>query len=431
MTPSLSALIARWEEARARGQDLSTSDLCRDCPDRADTLRRVLDVLRETPGTVTLTGGSEADPNDETLAPTTKRPVGQMYLTPPGYEVLAILGRGGMGIVYKAKQLGLNRVVALKMILSGAHASLEERARFQAEAEAVGNIHHPGIVQVYQSGTHEGMPFLAMEFCPGGSLSERLKGTPLPPAEAARLVEALARAVESAHQRGIIHRDLKPGNVLLDQKGDPKISDFGLAKRLQREDATVTGSVMGTPSYMSPEQARGEKVGPAADVYSLGATLYECLTGLPPFRAASRDETLRQMMETEPVPVRTLQPKTPRDLETICLKCLQKEPGHRYESAAALADDLGRFLRHEPIVARPVGAVERLVKWVRRRPTLAALWLAIVFLLGTSLGVWIVQTFRLDREKREAEKQRDIARDETAKADWFRELMGTELEDPF
>jgi tetratricopeptide (TPR) repeat protein/predicted Ser/Thr protein kinase len=363
------------------------------------------------------------------------RPAGstitQPYLTPPDYEVLEVLGRGGMGIVYRAKQPGLNRVVALKMILAGRHATDEERSRFQAEAEAVGAIRHPGIVQVYQSGTHQELPFLAMELCPGGSLSDRLRGTPLAAAEAARLVEALARAMQHAHENGIVHRDLKPANVLLDEKGEPKITDFGLAKRLQHEDVTVAGTFMGTPSYVPPEQARGEKVGPLADVYSLGATLYECLTGHPPFRAATRDETIRQLLDNEPVSVRTLQPRTPRDLETICHKCLQKEPEKRYASAQDLADDLDRFLKHEPILARPVGALERAVKWVRRKPTLAGLWLAIVLLLAIMLGSWIAMTVRLRREREEAQRQRDVARDEAAKADWFRELMAAELEDPF
>jgi len=424
MPPSLSSLISLWEQARAQGLDVPADELCRDCPENAERLERILATLRasEPP--------EESGP-DETLVRETRRVVTQPHLTPPGYEVIEVLGRGGMGIVYRAKQLGLERVVALKMIIAGAHASAEDRSRFQAEAEAVAAIHHPGIVQVYQSDTHEGLPFLAMELCAGGSLSDRLRGMPLPPAEAARMVESMARAIEHAHSKGVIHRDLKPANVLLDDKGEPKITDFGLAKRLQREDVTVTGAVMGTPSYMPPEQARGDKVGPLADVYSLGATLYECLTGLPPFRAASRDETMRQLLDSEPVPVRTLQPRTPRDLETICHKCLSKEPHRRYASAKDLADDLARFHRGEPIKARPVSFVERTAKWVRRRPTLAALWLAILFLLGSVLGIWIVGTFRLERERQEAERQRDLAREETARADWFRELVATELEDPF
>src|SRR5262245_2749927 len=299
----------------------------------------------------------------------------------PGYEVLGVLGRGGMGVVYKARQIGLNRVCALKMVLAGGHAGATELARFRTEAEAVARLQHPHIVAVYDVGTHEGKPYFSLEFCPGGSLDRRLSGTPLEAPAAAKLVRDLAEATQAAHDARVVHRDLKPANVLLTADGSPKVSDFGLAKM---DDAghTRTGAVMGTPSYMAPEQAQGSKdVGPSADVYSLGAILYDCLTGRPPFKAATGMDTLRQVIGQEPVPPTQLNVNVPRDLETIALKCLQKEPGKRYASARELAEDLGRFLAGEPIRARPVGAVERLVRWCRRNPGVAGLTATVALLL--------------------------------------------------
>jgi outer membrane protein assembly factor BamB/predicted Ser/Thr protein kinase len=306
-----------------------------------------------------------------------------------GYEVLDELGRGGMGVVYKARQLGLNRLVALKMILAGSHAGPVELARFRAEAEAVARLQHPNIVQVYDVGEQDGRPFFSLEFVEGGSLASRLDGTPLPGRQAAQLVETLARAVHAAHQRGIVHRDLKPGNILLTADGTPKIADFGLAKQLDREKGqTATGAVLGTPSYMAPEQAgglssdakaTGSRIGPAADTYALGAILYELLTGRPPFRAETPLDTILQVLSTEPVPPRLLQPKVPRDLETVCLKCLEKDPVRRDGSAEELADDLKRFLQDEPIRARRPGLRERYVRWARkqRRSVLLAVLAAV------------------------------------------------------
>jgi tetratricopeptide (TPR) repeat protein len=289
----------------------------------------------------------------------------------PGYAILEVLGRGGMGVVYKALQASLNRLVALKMIRSGPLADLEELARFRQEAEAVARLQHPNVVQIYEVGEHGGHPFLALEFVEGGSLAARLAGTPQPARQAAELVETLARAIHDAHGRGIVHRDLKPANVLLTRDGTPKISDFGLAKRLDVEAGrTPSGAVLGTPSYMAPEQARGKsrEVGPLADVYALGAVLYELLTGRPPFRGETAADTLLQVLSEEPVSPSRLQPKVPRDLETICLKCLQKDPRRRYASALDLAEDLRRFQAREPIRGRPVGPGERALKWVRRHP---------------------------------------------------------------
>jgi tRNA A-37 threonylcarbamoyl transferase component Bud32 len=304
----------------------------------------------------------------------------------PGYVIEAVLGRGGMGVVYKARHLALKRTVALKMILAGAHAGERERARFKAEAEAVGRLNHPGIVQIHEIGEHAGHPFCALEFVEGGSLAQKVAAGPLAAKDAARLVEALARAMHLAHSRNVVHRDLKPANVLLTADGQPKVTDFGLARRLDEEsDRTHEGTVLGTPSYMAPEQALGHahEAGPAADIYALGAILYACRTGQPPFKGTTLLETMEQVRTREPVPPRSLNPSVPRDLEVICLKCLRKEPEKRYASAAELADELARWLHGEPIQARPVGRLERGWRWAARNPALAlALTAAVVFLIA-------------------------------------------------
>ncbi len=352
---------------------------------------------------------SPADPAATTLLPS--QPAGPDAAAPlpsvPGYEVLRELGRGGMGVVYQARQLGFNRLVALKMILAGEYAGAEERARFRAEAEAVARLQHPNIVQIHEVGEHDGRPFFSMEFCPGGGLDTCLNATPLPQKEAASLVETLARAVQAAHEKGVVHRDLKPANVLLAEDGAPKITDFGLARKLDEAGLTASGAVMGTPSYMAPEQAGGKskEIGPARDVYALGAILYECLTGRPPFKGPTTLDTLTQVLSAEAVPPRQLQPKTPRDLETICLKCLEKQASRRYATAAELADDLGRWRRDEPVRARPIEAVERAVRWARRKPALAAAYglLAAVLVLSGGGALW----YELDRDARNAKAERD------------------------
>ena len=292
------------------------------------------------------------------------------------YEIIRELARGGMGVVFEAKQVSLNRKVALKMILAGQLANDTEVSRFYSEAEAAADLDHPGIVPIFEVGQHEGQHYFSMGFIEGQSLSQRLAQGPLSVREAAELIRRVSEAIEYAHQRGVIHRDLKPANVLLDQNGNPRVTDFGLAKRVQVESGlTGSGQIMGTPSYMPPEQAGGKRggVGPAADVYSLGATLYALVTGRPPFQAATAMDTVLMVIGEEPVSPRRLNASIPRDLETICLKCLEKEPGRRYTSAAFLAEDLRRFLAGEPILARPVGSMERLRKWARRRPAAAAL----------------------------------------------------------
>jgi WD40 repeat protein/serine/threonine protein kinase len=302
----------------------------------------------------------------------------------PGYEVESVLGRGGMGVVYRARHLRLGRLVALKMTLAGAYAGPQERERFRREAEAVAALRHPNLVQVYDAGDWAGRPYFTMELIEGGSLAQRLAGTPQPARQAAELLATLAEAMQTAHQGGIVHRDLKPANILLTTDGTPKIADFGLARRLEGgAGLTQTGAVVGTPSYMAPEQARGDKntIGPGTDVYALGAILYEMLTGRPPFRAETAAATLQQVVADEPVAPRRLNPSVPRDLETVSLMCLRKEPARRYASAAELSADLQRFLRHEPILAKPIGPMGRLSHWVRRHPGLAASLPAVAVLL--------------------------------------------------
>ncbi len=309
----------------------------------------------------------------------------------PGYEVLDELGRGGMGVVYRARQLSLKRDVALKMILAGDAAGDEQLARFRTEAEAVAHLHHANIVQIFEIGECEGRSFFSLEFISGGSLAGRLKEGPLPQREAARLIEILARAVQHAHQKGVIHRDLKPANILLTEDGIPKITDFGLAKRFeeQGEGRTRSGAIMGTPGYMAPEQALGRShdIGPAADVYALGAVLYELLTGRPPFQGLALLETLQQVIHGEVTPPSRYQPKLDRDLETICLKALAKEPQQRYSSALALAQDLERYQAGEAILARREGALRRLGRKVRRH--LAATLTAAVLLLIAGAAAFV------------------------------------------
>jgi serine/threonine-protein kinase len=368
-------------------------ELCVDCPELLPEIRQrwqqmclveaELEALFPTPG---------SNPNADTLAPW--YPDVELPQI-PGYEVEAVLGRGGMGIVYKARDQRLGRSVALKMLLAGAYAGSQERKRFLREAEAVAGLRHPNIVQVHGAGEHEGGQYFTMEYVGGGSLAQRLSGPPQVARQAAALLTTLAEAVQVAHQGGIVHRDLKPANILLTVDGTPKIADFGLARPFDGEPAlTRSGARVGTPSYMAPEQAAGKTsaIGPAADIYALGALLYELLTGRPPFQGATAAEIELQVIYQDPVPPSRLNGRVPRDLETICLKCLHKDPPRRYPTAAALAEDLRRFQQDEPIEARPAGLAERTAKWVRRHPTLSTL-LAACLLLAVALvggGLWLV-----------------------------------------
>lgn len=329
------------------------------------------------------------------------------------YELLAEIARGGMGVVYRARQVRLNRIVALKMILAGQLAGKADVQRFHTEAEAAARLDHPGIVPIHEVGEHEGQHFFTMGFVEGGSLASRLLEGPFAPREAALLVQQIAAAVQYSHELGVIHRDLKPANILLDRAGQPRITDFGLAKSTHNDSGlTASGQVMGTPSYMPPEQAAGliSEIGSAADVYSLGAILYEMLVGRPPFRAATLLETLVQVRSQEPVAPSRLQPGLHRDLETICLKCLQKESAKRYESAAAMADDLGRFIDGEPIAARPVSQVERAWRWAKRKPALAGLMASVAVLIVAVVVVPSVLAVRLNVARKESDHNAGEAR---------------------
>jgi eukaryotic-like serine/threonine-protein kinase len=358
-------------------------------------------------------------PSSEPASPTRIRYFGD-------YEIIRELARGGMGVVFEARQVSLNRKVALKMILAGQLANDTDVKRFYSEAQAAANLDHPGIVPIFEVGQHDGQHYFSMGFVEGQSLSQRLNEGALAAREAATLMATVADAIEYAHQCGVIHRDLKPGNILLDQKGNPRVTDFGLAKTIQGDSGlTGSGQILGTPSYMPPEQAGGRRgeVGPAADVYALGATLYCAVTGRPPFQAATAMDTVIQVLSGEPVPPGRLNPSIPRDLETICLKCLEKEPRERYPSAATLAADLRRFLAGEPIAALPSTRLGRAAKWARRKPTLAAAYtLALLAVLLGGLGGTAVWQWRA------AEHARDAAKTAQANAERQRETRRTRLE---
>jgi serine/threonine-protein kinase len=389
-------------------------------------LDQTIDGITQPPAdpSGTIAGSSSAAPNEMSVDFSVFESEGSdgasNWPNVAGYQILGVLGRGGMGVVYKARQRGLQRLAALKMILAGAHAGKLQLARFGIEAEAVARLQHPNIVQIYEVGQHEGLPYFSLEFVDGGPLDKQITGKPQPPREAAQLIETLARAMHFAHRQGIVHRDLKPANILLTQDGVPKITDFGLAKRLEEGDASQTksGTIMGTPNYMAPEQARGEvrKVGPHSDLYALGAILYELLTGRPPFQGSDVMDTVLKVTRIEPVPPARLQPSTPRDLETICLKCLQKEPSKRYGDCFELAEDLRRFLAGEPIRARPVGPVERLGRWCQRNPKLAGATATILLLLlVVSVGsTWAAFTIRAKKELAEQNEKKALASEKVA-----------------
>ena len=330
----------------------------------------------------------------------------------PGYEVLEVLGRGGMGIVYKARHLQLQRLVALKMILPGRELSPGILERFLNEAWVVARFQHPHIVQIHDIGEYDGLPYLSLELLDGGSLNRKLEEATLPALEAAALLETLSHAVEYAHQKDIVHRDLKPANVLFAADGTPRITDFGIAKYLDdKEGQTEDGGILGTPSYMAPEQASGENavVGRSADIYALGAVLYEMLTGRPPFKAPDKWQTIGLVRTQEPVPPRHLAPEVPRDLELICLKCLSKDPRQRFASALELAEELSRFRQGRPILTRPTPSWERAWKWAKRKPAIASL----AAVSAVTLLSWVLY---LDQRANAA--RRDLGEQAICKRPW-------------
>ncbi len=416
-----------------QGEEIHPEEYLQRFPQFAESLRRQF-AVHAALATPSLLADEDAPSTsavrgDRTLPATLGIEAGTTA-TPPvriigAYEILEELGRGGMGVVYKGRHRLLpDRLAAIKVIRSG-EATADQHTRFRFEVETAVRLQHRGIVTLYDLGLHEepgqpAIPYVAMEYIAGGTLAQKIAGTPLPAREAATLLLPVAEAVQFAHDQGVIHRDLKPANILLSSENEgaevsPRISDFGLARRLHADHGqTQTGAILGTPSYMPPEQARGEntRLGPPADIYALGAILYEMLTGRPPFKAESVMATLQQVVSADPVPPRQLQMNVPRDLEIICLKCLQKEPTRRYPSAAALADDLRLFLAGQPIKARPASLFERSLVWVKRRPATAALLSSGVVAVLVLLGVWWHFTAQLQTEKQAVQNERDAAQRE-------------------
>lgn len=418
----LQSLIADILEAENRGEFVDRDAMIGEHPDLADSLHdffanhdRMKSAVESEDPTLSPSGSGLDDPTippgrdsqeEATMPP---QPVGDDPTIPPtegasqpaepavgdqvgyfgDYELLEEIARGGMGIVFKARQVNLNRIVALKMILAGQFAGQEDVQRFYTEAEAAANLDQPGIVPIFEIGEHEGQHYFSMGYVEGESLAQKVADGPLPPREAAGLVKKICDAMAYAHERGVIHRDLKPANILIDLNSQPKVTDFGLAKRTEADSGlTGTGQILGTPAYMPPEQASGKAdVGPLADVYSLGAILYCLVTGRPPFQAASPMDTLLQVLDKEPVAPRVLNESVPKDLETICLKCLSKDASRRYPSAAALGQELNRYLEGEPILARPVGGLERTWRWCNRNPLIASLILTTASSLLAGIGV--------------------------------------------
>jgi serine/threonine protein kinase/tetratricopeptide (TPR) repeat protein len=416
----LDEAIAEYLEAVDAGRRPRPEDWLTRFPDLAPELARFFGDQAQVHGLLA-TVGTPLPPGEEATLVANRHPPSIAGLTRFGdYELEHEIARGGMGVVYRARQLSLNRTVALKMILAGRLASAADVQRFRSEAEAAANLEHPHIVTIYEIGERDGYHFFTMKFIDGGNLAQHADRFRDDIPAAARLLATVARAVHHAHQRGLLHRDLKPANILVDDQGQPHLTDFGLARRLNTDTGqTRSGTAVGTPSYMAPEQAFGpaHAITTAADVFSLGAILYELLVGHPPFRAHYALETLRNLLEREPARPRALNPCVSRDLETICLKCLNKDPARRYGSAAELADDLERWLRGEPIRGRRAGPGERLWHWCRRRPLIAALSAALAasLVVGTSLITW--QWLRAEANFSHAEELRIRAEEQRQRTD--------------
>jgi Protein kinase domain len=420
----------------------STTRLCADCvasahatptappagPDSTGDWRHIF----SDDGTDEETTVADRDPRAATAARTAPRAFA-------GYELFEQIGSGGMGVVFRARQVRADRIVALKVIKGDFGGEGELRDRFRTEAQALARVKHPNIVQIYDVGEERGYPYFSMEYVPGGSLAQRLKREPIPVREAAQLTEALARAVEAAHQAGVLHRDLKPSNILLDADGTPRITDFGLAKQLEKDDGhTRSGAMLGTPGYMAPEQARGQlaRIGKTTDVYGLGATLYDLLTRSPPFHGDTSAATVQLVLTAEPTPPSRRQKCIPAELEAICLKCLEKEPARRYPTAAALADDVGRFLRGENTVARPLRWPTKLWRALRRRrAAVAVVALLLASMMVTAVVVDLMRSngheVPPDPDAALHDMERDLAAGkavtlvgETGPPRWFRPLHG-------
>jgi serine/threonine-protein kinase len=394
-------LLVDWLAALERGETLTPEQLTHDCPGLLARLRHEIQLRQRTM---------------RVLQPPRSNPTHIPMPTVPGYELFDEPGRGGMGIVYRARHVQLNRLVAVKFILDGAHPTAEQTARFLTEAAAAAQVTHPNVVAIYDIDTLDDKPFFSCEYCPGGTLARRIQPDPQVPAQplnarmAVQMLLAVAAGVHAAHLKGIIHRDLKPSNILFDAVDQPKVCDFGLAK-LAESELTLTGTVMGTPSYMAPEQAAGhtKAICPATDVWALGTILYECLTAQPAFRGASPYATVNLVQEAEPVRIRALNPTVPLDLETICLQCLQKDPARRYPTMPALSADLQRFLEGKPVAARPVGWVEQSWRWCRRHRAIAGLMAAcVVLLLGGTITSTVLY-FHAEARATEAKANEKLA----------------------
>jgi tRNA A-37 threonylcarbamoyl transferase component Bud32 len=417
----LDDLLLRWQDARAHGTPCPTEQLCAGHPELMEEVRQRIAALEEMHALLQLEFTT-----DEPTQPCGDKPEACHHgdlPEVPGHDGLTLIDEGGMGTVYRARQVRLQRPVAIKMVRAGRHARRDQLDRFRAEAQVVARLRHPNIIQIYEVGECRGQPYFSMEYVAGGNLAERLaRGLPTP-RKAAEIVRTLAEAMHHAHACGVVHRDLKPANVLLLRRDstepgaedpwsfEPMVSDFGLAKLLDEEGPTRTGTVLGTPQYLAPEQAEGRcrDVGPATDVHALGALLYEMLAGRPPFLGTNTLEVLDQVRNTDPLPPSRVQPGIPRDLEVICLKCLAKEPERRYATAVALSEDLGRYLRGEPILARPASGWQRAVRWARRQPFQAGLVVLSVVAVVALLGVWAGFTRQLQTAATQLAAERDAA----------------------